>query len=70
LPPTEPIFDVRSLSFLENRKLAASYGDGTIKIWDLRKQNYITIQNTSEPIVASSALDWFYLATSNRDILI
>jgi len=34
LPSTGSAFDIRSLSFLENRKLAATYGDGTIRIWD------------------------------------
>ena len=72
MPQTGSSFDVRSLSFLENRKLAASYGDGTVRIWDLfSKKQVSSIKAHSEPILTSSALDWIYLATSsNRDILI
>jgi WD40 repeat protein len=72
LPKTGSSFEVRSLSFLENRKLAASYGDGTVRIWDLfRRQSLQSFKGHSEPILTSSALDWIYLATSsNRDILI
>ncbi len=72
MPETGSSFDVRSLSFLENRKLAAAYGDGTIRIWDLfRRQSLQSFKVHSEPILTSTALDWIYLATSsNRDILI
>jgi WD40 repeat protein len=72
LPETESSFDVRSLTFLENRKLAASYGDGMIRIWNLfSKQQVSYISAHTEPILASSALDWVYLATSsNQDIYI
>jgi WD40 repeat protein len=72
LPQTGSSFDVRSLSFLENRKLAASYGDGTIRIWDLfKRQSIQSFKGHSEPILTSTALNWIYLATSsNRDILI
>ncbi len=72
MPKTGYSFDVRSLSFLENRKLAASYGDGTIRIWDLfRRKSIQSFKGHSGPILTSSALDWIYLATSsNRDILI
>jgi WD40 repeat protein len=72
LPETGSSFDVRSLSILENRKLAASYGDGTIRIWDLfKRQSIQSFKGHSEPILTSSALDWIYLASSsNRDILI
>jgi WD40 repeat protein len=72
LPQTGSSFDVRSLSFLENRKLAATYGDGTVRIWDLlRRQSIQSFKGHSESILTSSSLDWFYLATSsNRDILI
>jgi WD40 repeat protein len=72
LPLTGSSFDVRSLSFLENRKLVASYSDGTIRIWDLfKRQSLQSFKGHSEPILTSSALDWIYLATSsNRDILV
>ncbi len=72
MPLTGSSFDVRSLSFLENRKLVASYGDGTVRIWDLfRRQIIRSFKKDSRPILTSSALDWIYLATSsNRDILI
>ncbi len=72
MPQTGSFFDVRSLSFLENRKLAASYGDGTIRIWELfRRQSIQSFKGHSGPILTSTALDWIYLATSsNRDILI
>jgi WD40 repeat protein len=72
LPQTGSSFDVRSLSFLENRKLVASYGDGTVRIWDfIRRQSIQSFKGHSGPILTSSALDSIYLATSsNRDILI
>jgi WD40 repeat protein len=52
--------------------LAASYGNGIIRIWDLfRKQEVISIQAHSEAILASSALDLHFMASaSNREILI
>jgi WD40 repeat protein len=67
----ESTFDVRSLSFLENGKLAASYGNGIIRSWDLfRKQAFNSIEAHPEAILTSSALGWVYMAsTSNRDIL-
>jgi WD40 repeat protein len=63
---------VRSLSFLDNGKLAASYGNGIIRIWDLfRKQEFISIEAHSEAILTSSALDLHFMASaSNREILI
>ncbi len=72
MPQTGSSFDVRSLSFLENRKLAATYGDGTVRIWDLfKRQSIYSFKGHSDPILTSSALNWIYLATSsNRDILI
>ena len=68
----ESTFDVRFLSFLENGKLAASYGNGIIRIWDLyTKKEILSIVAHSEAILTSSALDWIYLASaSNRAILI
>ncbi len=52
--------------------MAASYGNGIIRIWDLfRKQEVISIQAHSEAILASSALDLHFMASaSNREILI
>jgi WD40 repeat protein len=65
-------FDVRSHSFLENGKLAACHGDGTIKIWDLFNKEVInSIRAHYGAILTSSALDWIYMASaSNRDILV
>jgi len=67
---TGSTIDVRSLSFLENRKLVASYSDGTIRIWDSFKNEVVSsFQAYSVAILTSSALDWNYLATSSyKDI--
>jgi WD40 repeat protein len=72
LSDSESSFDVRSLSFLENGKLAASYGDGTIRLWELSNKKEIgSFKAHNEAILTSSTLDWIYMASaSNRDILI
>jgi len=55
-------FDVRFLTFLENGKLAISYSDGIVRIWDLFKKDKInSFQAHSEAILTSTLLDWLYM---------